>query len=142
MTIKKAVELAPQKDTVQLRLALAGILTSREDVVNSALDNVKRIRKAKNPDIAEGKTPVFSVDELQLLTKTSMDVENFKRSMEFLKEIIFISPHEAKYHFDIAKLYHTLGDRTNAIKEAEKAAELDLLNYSEDTKKFINSLEK
>ncbi|MDP3297242.1 MAG: O-antigen ligase family protein [Thermodesulfovibrionia bacterium] len=137
LTIKKAVELAPQKDTVQLRLALAGILTSREDVVNSALDNVKKIRVAKNPDIAEGKTPVFSVDELQLLTQTSMDVKSFKRSMEFLKEIIFISPDEAKYHFDIAKVYLALGDKTNAIKEAKKAAELDPLNYTHEANKFL-----
>lgn len=142
LTIKKAAELAPQKDTVQLRLALAGILTSREDVVSTALDNVKKIRKAKNPDIIKGKTYVFSVDELQLLTQTSMEVKNFKRSMEFLKEIIFISPDEAKYHFDIAKVYLALGDKVNAIKEAKQAAELDPLNYAERAKNIINSVGK
>ena len=140
LTIKKAVELAPQKDTVQLRLALAGILTSREDVVNSALDNVERIRKTKNPDISNGKVPVFSVDELLLLAQTSTEVKNFKRSLEFLKEIISISPDEAQYHFDIAGVYLALGDKTNAIKEAKKAAEQDPFNYTEDTKMFINSL--
>jgi len=138
LTIKKAVELAPQKDTVQLRLALAGILTSREDVVNSALDNVKRIRKAKNPDIAEGKTPVFSVDELQLLTQTSMEVKSFKRSLEFLKEVVSIAPDKAEYHFDIAKVYLALGDKINAIKEAKKAAELDPLNYTLEANKFLS----
>jgi O-antigen ligase/tetratricopeptide (TPR) repeat protein len=139
LTIKKAAELAPQKDTVQLRFALAGILTSREDVVNSALDNVGKIRKKENPDISDGKINVFSIDELILLARTCMEVKNFICAREFLKEAVSVAPAEAKYHFDIAKIYLALGDRTTAIKEAEKAAELDPLNYSEDIiKNFIN----
>lgn len=142
LTIKKAVELAPQKDTVQLRLALAGILTSREDIVDIALNNVRKIRKTKNPEITKGLVSLLLIDELQLLAQTSMEVKNFKRSIGFYKEILSISPNEAKYHFDIAKIYFLMGDEINTKKEAEKSVEIDPLAYSEDAKKLIDSLKK
>jgi O-antigen ligase len=139
LTIKKAAKLAPQSDTIQLRLALAGILTSREDVIDSALDIVKKIRKKRNENIANDKANLLSIDELILLARTCIEVKNIKRAQEFLKDAVSIAPDEARYHFEIAEIYLAIGDKTNAIKEAKKAAKLDPTRYSEKTKDLIDS---
>lgn len=136
--LKKAEALRPENEKIQLKLALIGISTQRKDIVNSALDNVKNIRMSKD-DVASGKKSIFSADELLVLAQASEEVKNFSQALQFHKEIISIFPGEAKRHFDIAKIYLSLGDKANALKEAEKAAELDPVNYSENAKKFINS---
>lgn len=142
IAMKKAVALAPEKEESQFKMALTAILTSREDLANSALENVKKIRASKDSDVAGGKKPVFPIDELLKLTQISMSVENFSLALRFYKEIIAISPQEAKYHFEIANIYLALGDKVNAIKEAKKAEEIDPLNYKKNVEEFIKTVKK
>jgi hypothetical protein len=47
-------------------------------------------------------------------------------------------PFLAKVHFNVSKIYLTLGDRENAVIEAKKAAKLDPKNFAEDAKKIID----
>ena len=140
LTINKSVALDPQNENIQLKLALAAILASREDKANNALENARRIRISKHDNTVFGRKSVFSAAQLLLLAQASIEVENFSHALQFYKEIITISPEEAKYHFDIAKIYLKLDDKVNAIRETKKAAELDPLNFTESAEKIINSV--
>ena len=140
LAVKKAVELEPKKIGPQLKLVLAAILTSREDLVDSTLKRVKEFRAAKDKDVAAGKKSAFFDYELLVLAHTSMTAENFKLAHRFYKELIAVSPNNAEYHFEIAKIYRIFGDEVNAIKEAKKAAELDPLKYADDVEEFIRQL--
>jgi O-antigen ligase len=121
----------------QLKLAESAILTSRDGIAEQALGQVKKIRISENAEIASGKKPVFSVNEIHHIAKKYAEVENFNKALEFYKEIIAISPEAAKNHFEIAEVYKKLGDNINAKKEVNKAAELDPLKYNVKTKSII-----
>lgn len=159
--VKKMVDLHPENEYKQLKVALAAILTSREDVVSSALENVKRIRKAKYNDVATNKKYVFSIGELVLFAETYKEIGNLHKALQYYKELIASLPTnksldfaediglpediknmEAKFHFKMAEIYLNIGDKKNAVKEAKKAAELDPLNYTDEAKKIIGSITK
>ncbi len=163
MIVKKMAALNPDNDYKQIKLAFAAILTLREGVVSSTLENVKRIRAAYNNEVAAGEKPVFSVGEFVLFAKTYKQVKNLHKALYYYKEVIASlkinnSPDffgdsrgftekeklhlEAKFHFEIAKIYHELGEKGNAVNDAKKAASLDPMNYAENVKKFIKSIEK
>ncbi|MBI5056677.1 MAG: O-antigen ligase family protein [Nitrospirae bacterium] len=132
LSVNKAAAINPQNDTVQLKLALAGILTSKKAVINDALENVKKLRKSKEDGIASG----LSTDELFVLIDAARETGDYKIALQFYKKIIKKFPGNARYHFDIAEIYFAAGDKGNAIKEAEKAAELDPLNFSDKVNKY------
>lgn len=140
LSVQKAAALDPQNDEIQLKLAFASILTSREDILNSALKRVKEIRTAKDKDIAAGREPALSVEELLTLAQNSLEVRNFHLALRFYKDIIVIAKEKAKYHLETAKVYLALGEKENAIREAKKAAETDPLNYSKAVEDFIHRL--
>jgi len=138
--VRDVVSLDPHNERKQFNLVLAAIRISREDLVSSALENLKKIRIDNNADIEAGRKSVFSVGELLSIARTYMKINNYKKALQYYKEIIAISPEEAKHHFGIAMVYLNLDDKVNAMKEAKKAAELDPLNYTEEVEKFINSI--
>lgn len=134
ITLKKSVDLDPRNDKTQLKLSLAGIYTSREDIVNSSLENVKKLRMAKNNDIASGMEAVFSTAELRQIVKGYKEMKHYQRAIQYLEEIIDIlsgqewkrvSHRKARVHMEIARIYQALDDKENAAKEAKKAAALD-----------------
>ncbi len=140
ISLKPDTEGNPRNDIPRLKLVLGGLLASREDIVDGAMKAVRRIRISEYNDIASGKKPVFSVNELLLLSRVSMEMKNFNRALQFYREVIDISPGKAEFHFNIAGIYLKTGDRDNARKQAYKAAELDPGNYSEKVKTFIDLL--
>jgi tetratricopeptide (TPR) repeat protein len=135
--IDKAVAQDTLNDRKQLKLAEAAILVLKQDVAEEALEKVRKIRIAENTEIASGMKPVFSVNELYHIAKKYVEIRNFSKALKFYKEIIIILPDDALYHYEVAKIYLELGDKFNAKKEAERASELDPLEYSESVKKFI-----
>jgi tetratricopeptide (TPR) repeat protein len=136
--MRDVISLDPHNERTQFNLVLAAIRTSREDLVSSALENLKKLRIDNNADIAAGRKSVFSVGELLSVARTYTEIKNYKKALQYYKEIINISPEAAKHHFGIAVVYLKLNDKVNAIREAKKAAELDPLNYIEEVEKFIN----
>ena len=136
LIVKKEADLDPQNDKIQLKLALAAILTSRENVASNALENIRKIRMVNN----DNRNPLAYIAELSTLAQASMEIENFSRALQFYKEIIAISPEKARYHLDIAVVYLKLNDKGNAIREAKEAAKLDPLNFTERAEKIINSI--
>lgn len=157
INVKKVVDKDPENDYKQLKLALAAILTSREDVVKKALKNVERIRKENNKNIASGKEPVFSLQDLNLIAQTYMKMKDYHRALQYYKKIIktlptrldtefegnFPKPKEsvlAVYYLEIAKIYKYLGEKEKAIKEAKKALEVDPVNFTQKVNEFISSL--
>jgi O-antigen ligase len=155
INVKKVVDKDPKNDYKQLKLALVAILTSREDVVKKALENVEKIRRESNKNIASGKEPVLSLEELNLIAQTYMKIKDYHRALQYYKKIIkrlptgletefenFPKPKEsvlAVYHFEIAKIYKYLGEKENAIKEAKKALQIDPVNFTQKVNEFINS---
>ena len=136
---KKEASLDPQVYKIQSKLALTAILTSREHVVSNTLKNLRKIRMV-NMVNNDNRAPLVYINELLTLAQASIEVGDFSHALQFYKEIITISPEEAKYHFDIAKVYLKLDDKVNAIREIKKAAELDPLNFKESAEKIINSI--
>jgi tetratricopeptide (TPR) repeat protein len=152
-SMKRIAELQPGNDFAQYKLALTAILTSREKVINEALEKVKKIRIARNKSIAAGKETLFSVKQLYRLAQAYIEVKNYNKALQYYREIIDILPDDneirsfkdedkltiqARFHLEIAKIYIILADKENAIKEAEKAAELDPVNFADEVKKFID----
>ncbi|RJQ45291.1 MAG: hypothetical protein C4538_08675 [Nitrospiraceae bacterium] len=135
-TVKKVVDRNPGNDQLQIRLALTGILTSREDVLDKAMENVKTIRASTDAAVSSGRTPVFNEDELLVFANTAKEIKNYNRALQFYKELIKISPSVAQYHYDAADIYYSLGDRESAWEEARKAAEIDPANFESRTDKF------
>lgn len=132
------IDADPRNDTARLKLAIGGLLTSREDILNRAMEAVRRIRMSKDEDISSGRKPVFPIDELLLFARVSTEVKNFNRALQFYKELIDISPENAEFHFNMARIYIRTGDMENARKHADKAAELAPGNYSEKIKALLN----
>jgi O-antigen ligase len=152
-SMKRIAELEPGNASAQHKLALTAILTSREKVINEALEKVKKIRIARNKRISAGKEPLFSVKQLYQLAQAYIEVKNYNKALQYYREIITILPDDKKirsfkvkdkltiqagYHLEMAKIYIILADNENAIKEAEKAAELDPVNFADEVKKFID----
>jgi tetratricopeptide (TPR) repeat protein len=153
INVKKTLYADQQNDDKQLQLAVVAILTSREDVAERALDNVKKIRVARSSYIASGRVSVFSLDELYQFSQTYRTVEDYHKTIYYLREIISIlsdkkklsnlrplyrkPAFKAKHHLEIAETYMKLGERGNALKEVEMAVELDPLNLAEKAAEFV-----
>ena len=144
---KNIMERDPHNDLKHMKLAIAATYLSREDVVSSSLDQAKKIRMAKNPDIVSGKDTVFSIFELKQLAQGYKEAENYQKALQYLKEIINVLSfngrrhkplRKAQIHIEIARIYQKLGERNNAAIEAKKAAILAPAIYEEEAKNFID----
>ncbi|MBI5674613.1 MAG: O-antigen ligase family protein [Nitrospirae bacterium] len=121
--IERAMITAPQNDVLQIKLALAAILTKREDVVSMAVEKAENIRTAGN-NMSADKRQVFSLDELYSFAQAYREVKNYESSLNYYKEMLNMTPLDAKLHYEIAEIYRLAGDIINAEKEAEKAVKL------------------
>ncbi|MBI5410329.1 MAG: O-antigen ligase family protein [Nitrospirae bacterium] len=138
LSVKKGVDIDPRNDDVQAKLAVAGIMTSRNDITNEALENVRKIRTSRDRSVASGEKYFLKIDELLVCAQAAIEVKDYKNALQFYDKILKISPGSAQYHFDAAELYLALGDRNNARKEAEKALELDPVNFKKKVKEIID----
>jgi O-antigen ligase/tetratricopeptide (TPR) repeat protein len=151
--VQKIADMDPQNDKKQLKLALAAILVSKGDVVSGALENIIKIRMVNNA-AAYNKKSYLSFYELYQLAQTYNEAKNFQKALQYYKETINMIPEairsgdlagkrrlerEAGIHFETALVYFAMKDMENALKETQKAAELDPKNFAVGTGK-INSL--
>lgn len=140
--IKNAVAQDRLNDKKQMKLALAAILVSREDIVKNSLDTIRRIRLLKDESVALDKETLLTEAEIYLIAQTYIKKEEFLKALQYYKRLIKISPEEASYHFDMAMAYLALDDKEKAMREANRALELDPLNYMDKVNRFINSIKK
>ncbi len=122
--VERAMETNSQNDVLQIKLALAAILTKREEIASMAVEKAQDIRIAQNYNIASDKRQVFSLDELYSFAHAYKEIKNYVRALNYYKEMLNIAPLDAKLHYEIAEIYRLAGDIINAAKEVEKAAEL------------------
>jgi len=134
--VKSMATLDPDNDQKQLKLALAAIFLKKENIATHAFDEIRRIRKTMNADNASGKTPAFEMNEFHMISKAYLEVKDFQSAIYYLNQIIIINPNRADVHYDLANAYLNLGDKTNALKEVKKAAELDPLTYGGISEKY------
>ncbi|MBI4848048.1 MAG: O-antigen ligase family protein [Nitrospirae bacterium] len=137
LAIKKAVDMDPHNEFVQVKMALAGILTSRKDAADDALEKVRKLRVSKYDIIASGKKYFLTDDELLAFANAAEVAKDYDNALRFYNKLIELFPESAPGHFGIAGIYLKLGDRDSAIKEAQKAAELDPVNFSGRIKEII-----
>ena len=162
--LKEFVDLHPDNEVSQFKLALAAIMTSREDEMEKALQKVKNLKIARNNDVASGIRPLFSIKQLNMLAQANMEAKNYRDALKYYNEIFSslsnykdvwlfkddIRPlndedkmrMKASLHMEIAKVYRLLGDMENAEKEAKKAAETDPEGLSASAMEFIELLKK
>ncbi|RJQ19452.1 MAG: hypothetical protein C4560_06035 [Nitrospiraceae bacterium] len=90
LTVKKVVDQDPLNDQLQIRLALTGILASREDVLYSALEDLAKIRAPKARDMASGGRPVLTEKELLVFEaaakEAGLDPAEFRATVKKLSE--------------------------------------------------------
>lgn len=137
--IRKIVDRDPDNDKKQLKLASVAILVSRDDVAFEALENIAKMRRPNNVLPYNNKS-YLSVDELCKLAQTYNDAKKFQKALAYYQEAInYIQPavdtghlpvraklkREARIRFEMALVYSSVGDKANASKEAQQAAELD-----------------
>lgn len=122
--IERAVAANPQNDVLQIKLALAAILTKREKVASMAVEKAKDIRNDQNYNIASDKRQMFSLDELYSFAQAYREVKDYGRALNYYNEMLNITPSDARLHYEVADIYRLAGDIINAEKESKKAAEL------------------
>jgi O-antigen ligase/tetratricopeptide (TPR) repeat protein len=155
VNVKKIVDMDPQNDKKQLKLALAAILASREDVVSRSLENVSKIRQANNTR-AYGEESAFSALELYQIAGVYKKADKLHKALDYYKQTISLLPlayqfdltkkwrseREANIHYEIALTYLALGDKDNAVKEAEIAADINPENFARKAEDIIYSLNR
>lgn len=89
ISLEKLVERYPDKEGIQFKLALASIMTYREDAMKRALENVSNLRASQSFDISSGIKPVFYIKQLNLLAQTHKEVKDYKNALKYYNEILF-----------------------------------------------------
>jgi O-antigen ligase/tetratricopeptide (TPR) repeat protein len=144
----------PYHERKQFKLAIAAILASKKELAEEALENVRKIRMTKYPDVLEWKKHGFTLKELNMIAESYMKAHNYNEALRYYRKMLSLLPEkgilseektpkitlEALFHFKIAEIYLALGDKENAMREATKAAELDPENFSDRAKSIIDSL--
>jgi tetratricopeptide (TPR) repeat protein len=139
--IQNVVSRDPLDDSKQIKLALAAILTGREDVLMRTLENVKKMRSHGSPDLRFDKDTLFSKSEIYSFARTYREIKDYVKALKYYKDLIALSPDEAIYHIEAAKLFLELGDKANALIEAEKASKFDVFNnFTEDINEITGSV--
>jgi O-antigen ligase/tetratricopeptide (TPR) repeat protein len=123
VAIERVTVTDPQNDVLQIKLAVAAILTKRVEVASMAVEKAKNIRTAGN-NISADKRQAFSLDELYSFAQAYREVKDYSRALNCYNEMLNIMPLDAKLHYEIAEIYRLAGDIINAKKEAKKAVEL------------------
>jgi O-antigen ligase/tetratricopeptide (TPR) repeat protein len=128
--IGKIAENDPEDDLKQIKMAMAAILISREDIVIDKLDTVKRIRTVSDKDIATGKKPLFNFIELRAIAENYLLVNDLQRALHYYTEITRIPElyigevyelKMAEVHYKMSEIYMSQGEEEKAAEEAEKA---------------------
>lgn len=122
--IERVMATAPHNDVLQIKLALAAILTKREEVASMALKQAQNIRIAENYNMLSNKLQVFSLNELYSFAQVYREVKDYGRALNYYNEILDIVPLDAKLRYEVAEIYRLAGDIINAEKEGKKAVEL------------------
>ena len=138
VNVKRVVDFDPRNDKKLLKLIIAAIYVSKEEVVNRAFDVIRDVRMTGKSNFGNEDKSVLSAGELYQITHAYMEVKNYQKALEYLKEIIkvlsykdevylkrdykFHEPHrKARVHLNIAKIYLFKNENENAAKEIEKA---------------------
>ncbi len=157
MNVKKIVDWDPKNDKKQIKLALAAIYASRQDIVKSSLENVKKIREANNEAIASGRETVFSAAELYQIASVYKVTKHLHKSLRYYREILTLLANKdnlhsmrdfrfrrptarAGLHLEMAKIHLALGNNDEAVTEAGKAARLDPENFGAEAEEIIYTL--
>ncbi len=140
--IERAVSQNTMNDQKQFKLAVAAVLVSRDDIVKSALDVVRRIRQSEGDSEAYDKEVFLTEAEIYLIAQAYIKREDFLKALQYYKRLTRISPENASYHFDMAMLYLALNDNEKAIREARRASELDSFNYADKVDRFISAIKR
>ncbi len=133
--VNNMVALDPHNDQKQLKLALTAIFMEKEDITVRALEEIGKIRGKKNSGIAND-VFMLEINELQLIAEAYLEVKNFQKAIHYFNLIISMKPDRARIHYDLANAYFNLGDRTHALRELKKAAEMAPSVYGEIAKKY------
>ncbi len=159
INVKKIVDMDPGDDKRHMKLALAAIYSSREEVVKRSLQNVKNIRMGENENIASGRKSVFSASEIYQIAQVYLHMKQMDKAILYYEELItltsdrekldyyrefrFFEPeNKARIHFEAANIYSAAGNQEKALHHVQKSVEFDPANFTDKAEKFISSLTK
>ncbi|MDO8600853.1 MAG: O-antigen ligase family protein [bacterium] len=134
--MQKTVALAPNFLQAQLNLAVMAILSGGYDAIaKQAINEVVEIRKKERYyNYEEAARDALTIGNAYLR------VSKFSEALEFYKRASELQPENAPYHAYLADIYTRMGDKQNAIKEAEEAARLNPEEYGAAAEAFIKQL--
>jgi len=121
--IEHAIVTSSQNDTLQIKLALAAILTNREEIASMAVQKAKDMRLSQNTQ-RSNEMPVFSADELYSFARAYKEVKDYGKALKYYKELQNASTINADLRYEIAETYRLSGDSISAEKEQEAAKAL------------------
>jgi len=160
MAANKAMEFSPQKQQVRFVIAdvylSAGQYDKAFEVLKEAYDMEHNyIEAAKNlavtsivankKDLAEKILGILEKDwpaqykNEQQFINVYARVNDYKRVMELWQVLIAKEPNNVQYHVNLAATYLKIGERENAIKELERAIEINP-QFKEQGEYFINEI--
>jgi O-antigen ligase/tetratricopeptide (TPR) repeat protein len=134
--MKQAADLAPNYIQAQLNLAVIAISVGDDTAAKEAIADVIEVRKtmSKAYDVGEA-----ARDSL-IIGGTYLQVSKFSQALEFYKRASDLQPENAQYHAFLADVYTRLGDKQNAIAQAQEAARLNPGEYGAAAEAFIKQL--
>ena len=161
--LREYVDQNPTNSGRQFQLALAAILTHREDEMKKTLENIKNQRMLANEEMSVSSRPIFTLKQLYQLAEAHLEVLNYKDALTYYSEILSImsgnedikryfvrddirplrdeekNSIKAELHLQIAKIFNALGERENAVREARQALKLDPVKFKEEVKILLNN---
>ncbi|MBL7049763.1 MAG: O-antigen ligase family protein [Nitrospira sp.] len=145
--VTRLVSPDDSNDAMQFKKALASIFTGRNAEVVATLEKVVEIRSNTDPEIASGKKPSITIDELILLAHSYMQVNSYLEAVNYYEKALVVmlseDTHKGKIrdrawlHFQIAKSYAGAGLISRARDEAATAAKLNPDEYEDEYEELL-----
>jgi len=126
---KKGVDLAPWVIDSHFTLAEVYILTGKLDEAQAEIDFIIK----KNGGIR------FLEDRFLMLANVLVKTKNYSYAVDIYKKILAVFPDNPNYHASLAGIYSQMGEKENALAEANIVLELDPAS-KESVQEFIDSL--
>ncbi len=157
--VKQIAALNPENESSQFKLVLMALYSSREEIAEQALGNIKRVRNHKYKRKMSQRKSFLALAEHHQLAQFYRDVKRYDVALQHLKEFIDsvnVEPMAfnqdgvyynsqgkekkiAQIHVEMAEMYLMQNDRINALKETGKAVKIDP-DLSEDATTLIDSI--
>ncbi|MDP2933163.1 MAG: tetratricopeptide repeat protein, partial [bacterium] len=124
--VQKAYDLDPSFSEAAKNLAIIAIINKKQDLVDKLMPMLEKEYGSR------------AAIEKELINAYAQ-AGNYEKVKQIWQAVIEKEPNNAQLHVSLAATYLQLGDRINAVKELEKAAELNP-GFKQQAEYYINEI--